>query len=72
MRMKRVDHLFDIVFSILLLSLSISMAIPNILLGFLFLLFFLSKKKYFQFFMLNYWAYLFCLFLRKQSSFSRL
>jgi len=47
MRMKRVDHLFDIVFSILLLSLSISMAIPNILLGVLFLLFFFKQKKIF-------------------------
>ena len=50
MRMKRVDHLFDIVFSILLLSLSISMAIPNILLGVLFLLFFFKQKKIFSVF----------------------
>jgi O-antigen ligase len=45
MIIKRIDHLFDIVFSILLLSLSISMAVPNILLGVLFLLFLLKKKK---------------------------
>tara|TARA_B110000238_G_C16136603_1_gene444023 strand:- start:3183 stop:4403 length:1221 start_codon:yes stop_codon:yes gene_type:complete len=45
MRIKRIDHLFDTVFSILLFSLSISMAVPNILLGILLLLFIFKKKQ---------------------------
>ncbi|PQJ77191.1 O-antigen ligase family protein [Polaribacter glomeratus] len=42
---KRIDHIFDIVFSILLFSLSLSMAIPNILLFVLFLVFLFKKDK---------------------------
>ena len=45
MRIKRIDHLFDTLFSILLFSLSISMAVPNILLGILLLLFIFKKKQ---------------------------
>ena len=50
MRIKRLDDLFDIVFSILLLSLSISMSVPNILLGVLFLLFLFKQKKIYSVF----------------------
>jgi O-antigen ligase len=42
---KKIDNLFDIVFSVLLLSLPISVAIPNILLGVLFLIFLFKKDK---------------------------
>ncbi len=42
---KKIDYFFDITFALLLFSLSISVAIPNIILGFLFLLFVFKKKE---------------------------
>ena len=42
---KKIDNIFDIVFSILLFSLTISTAIPNILLAVLFLIFLFKKDK---------------------------
>ena len=45
MRTNKIDFFFDIVFSVLLFSLSFSIAIPNILLGILIILFFLKNKR---------------------------
>lgn len=45
MIVKKIDSLFDIVFSILLFLLPISVAIPNMLLGVLFLVLLLKKDK---------------------------
>lgn len=42
---KRIDNIFDIVFSILLFSLSISMAIPNLVLAVLFFVFLFKRDK---------------------------
>ena len=42
---KRIDNIFDIVFSVLLFSLSISMAIPNLLLAVLFFVFLFKRHK---------------------------
>ncbi|MFQ3181765.1 MAG: O-antigen ligase [Polaribacter sp.] len=42
---KRIDNVFDIVFSMLLFSLSISMAIPNLMLVLLFLVFLFKRDK---------------------------
>ncbi|MCL7761848.1 O-antigen ligase family protein [Polaribacter sp. Z014] len=45
MIVKKIDYLFDIIFSALLFSLPISAAIPNILLGLLLLVFLIKKDK---------------------------
>jgi O-antigen ligase len=45
LRTNKIDFFFDIVFSVLLFSLSFSIAIPNILLGILIILFFLKNKR---------------------------
>ena len=42
---KRIDNIFDIVFSILLFSLSISIAIPNLVLAVLFFVFLFKRDK---------------------------
>ena len=42
---KRIDNIFDVVFSILLFSLSISMAIPNLVLAVLFFVFLFKRDK---------------------------
>tara|TARA_R110001592_G_scaffold81093_19_gene241000 strand:+ start:7002 stop:8195 length:1194 start_codon:yes stop_codon:yes gene_type:complete len=42
---KRIDDIFDIVFSILLFSLSISMAIPNVMIAVLFFVFLFKRDK---------------------------
>lgn len=42
---KKIDYFFDIAFALLLFSLSISVAIPNIILGIISLLFIFKKRK---------------------------
>ena len=42
---KKIDYFFDILFALLLFSLSISVAIPNIILGIISLLFIFKKRK---------------------------
>lgn len=63
MRTNKIDFFFDIVFSVLLFSLSFSIAIPNILLGILLILFFFKKKRVMFATVYIKLLSLFCLFL---------